>query len=211
MKHHKPHSDLAEHHKKHLLRLVRHAPFVLRIGEKAKYPVPVLIIKERREVAETSSAKEQLPLPTEKTVKKPLSEIGYLAGDQQRRCLSILRKILANVRDASDVPLELQRYLTQEGLKLRITLPLDEEAGAKLGLIFRLNARVRETDRAELIARRAAKFTREEAMYWLSRTTSFGADANRWALSGLRILLGGQPGDKGIEKMLEALREKTGN
>lgn len=211
MKHRKAHSDLSEHHKQHLLPLVRHAPFVLRIGEKAKYPAPVLIVKERREIAEASSAKDQLPLPTEKPVKKPLSEVGYLAGDQQRRCLPILRKILAHVRDESDVPLELQRYMTQEGLKLRITLPLDEEAGAKLGLIFRLNARVRETDRAELIARRVAKFTREEAVYWLSRTTSFGADANRWALSGLRILLGGPPGDKGIEKMLDALREKTEN
>ena len=30
------------------------------------------------------------------------------------------------------------------------------------------------------MARRLARFTREEAVYWLSRTTSFGSDANRW-------------------------------
>jgi len=49
-------------------------------------------------------------------------------------------------------------------------------------------------------------FTREEAAYWLSRTTSFGTDANRWALSGLRVMLGGQPKDPAVQRMLERLR-----
>jgi hypothetical protein len=104
------------------------------------------------------------------------------------------------------VPAGLQRYLTQEGLKLRLSVPLDEEAGAKLALIFRLQERVPDLDRVELIARRVARFTREEAVYWLSRTTSFGADANRWALSGLRVILGGQPKDPAVQRMLEHLR-----
>lgn len=30
------------------------------------------------------------------------------------------------------------------------------------------------------------------ALYWLSRITDFGPDMNRWAVSGLRILLGGK-------------------
>jgi hypothetical protein len=71
-----------------------------------------------------------------------------------------------------ECPPDWSRYLTQEGLKLRLSLPLDEEAGAKLALIFRLQERVPALDRVELIARRVVRFTREEAAYWLSRTTS---------------------------------------
>ncbi|MDM8523908.1 hypothetical protein QUF80_11115 [Desulfococcaceae bacterium HSG8] len=206
MKKNKSLSDLAAYHKKYLAPLARQSPYVLRIGDKAKYPPPVLIVKERREIAKDKDQSKQLQLPTERSLKKTLVEIGYLAGETQRRCLSILRNIVASVRSDADIPLELQRYLTKEGLQHRLTLPLDEEGGAKLGLICRLNSRIREMDRVELIARRVSKFTREEAVYWLSRTTSFGTDANRWALAGLRILLSGQPGDKGIEKMLESLR-----
>ncbi|WP_207682720.1 DUF7680 family protein [Desulfonema magnum] len=207
MKNNKPHSDLLSHHKKYLASLTRKSSYVLRIGEKAKYPVPVLIIKERRQHPDKKNKTRQLQLPTEETVKKTLVEIGYLAGEAQRRCLPILRNIVAKVRDDADISLKLQRYLTKEGLQHRLTLPLDEEAGAKLGLIFRLHSRIKEMDRVEIIARRVSKFTREEAIYWLSRTTSFGPDANRWALAGLRILLSGQPGDKGAERMLESLRE----
>jgi hypothetical protein len=200
-------SDLAAHHKKYLSPLIRQAPFVLRIGEKAKFPPPVLIVKERREDSAREDKASQLQLPTEKPVKSALAEIGYLAGEPQRRCLPVLRNILSSVRNDADIPLELQRYLTKEGLQHRLTLPLDEESGAKLGLIFRLHLRIKEINRVELIARRVSKFTREEAVYWLSRTTSFSPDANRWALAGLRVLLSGQPGDKAIEKMLESLRE----
>jgi hypothetical protein len=99
-----------------------------------------------------------------------------------------------------------ERQSVQEGLKLRLNLPLDEEAGAKLGLIFRLQGRVTDLDRVELIARRVARFTREEAAYWLSRTTSFEPDANRWAVVGLRTMLGGYAKDPAVERMLERLR-----
>ncbi len=47
---------------------------------------------------------------------------------------------------------------------------------AKLGLIFRLQLRLKEQDRVELPARRVAKFTGEEASYRLSRILHFGAD-----------------------------------
>jgi hypothetical protein len=132
-----------------------------------------------------------------------------LDGAALRRCLPILRQVVGRVRSAHDIPLELQRYLTQEGLKLRLNLPLDGEAGAKLGLIFRLQGRVTDLDRVELMARRLARFTREEAVYWLSRTTSFGSDANRWAIAGLRIMLGGHAKEPAVERMLERLREST--
>jgi hypothetical protein len=37
--------------------------------------------------------------------------------------------------------------------------------------------------------------------------TSFGTDANRWAISGLRIMLGGQAKDPAVARMLGRLRE----
>jgi predicted YcjX-like family ATPase len=74
-------------------------------------------------------------------------------------------------------------------------------------LIFRLQERILDLDRVELIARRVARFTREEAVYWLSRMISFGPDANRWAISGLRIMLGGQAKDTAVERMLARLKE----
>ena len=120
-----------------------------------------------------------------------------------------MRNIVRQVCDNAGVPVGVARYLTQEGLKLRLSLPLNEEAGAKLALIFRLQERVADIDRVELIARRVARFTREEAAYWLSRTTSFGPDANRWALSGLRIMLGGQANDPAVPRMLARLRDST--
>ena len=49
---------------------------------------------------------------------------------------------------------------------------------------------------------------REEAAYWLSRATSFGPGANRWALSGLRIMLGDHPKDPDIQGMPERLRSR---
>jgi hypothetical protein len=93
-----------------------------------------------------------------------------------------------------------------EGLRQRVTLPIDEEAGAKLALIFRLQERLPDVDRAELLARRVLLFSREEALYWFSRITDFGPDANRWAISGLRLMLGGQAGDAGVSRMLDKLR-----
>jgi hypothetical protein len=148
-------------------------------------------------------------LPRRKGLSGRSVEIGFIAGEPQRLCLPVLRQVVERVRDRAGIPLELHRYLTNDGLRLRVNLPLDEEAGSKLGLIFRLQLRVKELDRIELMARRIARFTGEEASYWLSRTTHFGPDANRWAVSGLRILLGGHPKDPAVEKMLERLRAGT--
>ena len=207
MAHPKEKFDHQKYYADRLASLWRKAPFVLRITEWKELQGPVLVIKERLEFTEKNS-ELQASLELEGVQKKgALVERGHLAGEPQRRCLPILRKIVERVNDATGVPLDLQRYLTQEGLKLQVTLPLDEECGAKLALIFRLQERVTQIDRVELIARRISRFTREEAGYWLSRTTSFGADANRWAIAGLRVMLGGQSGDPGVEKMLERLRQ----
>ena len=69
-----------------------------------------------------------------------------------------------------------------------------------------MQERIKELDRVELIARRIGRFTREEASYWHSRMTSFSPAANRWALAGMKIMLGGTSGDAAVTTMLEELR-----
>lgn len=205
--------DLSDHYNKYLASLWRKAPFVLRITEWKDYPVPVLVIKERYEASVEKSVVRTNSFPGSsqqftRRRKSRLVERGHLVGKAQGRCLLIIRKIVERVCDNDGIPFELDRYITREGLKQRLNLPLDDEAGAKLGLFFRLQERIVDLDRVELMARRVARFTREEAAYWLSRTTSYGPDANRWAISGLRVVLGGQPQDPGIERMLEQLQNK---
>jgi hypothetical protein len=196
--------DLRQYHTERLAKLNAKAPFLLRITEWKDKPIPVLAIKERQfrdDEGDVRDAAGQRP-----KARPVLIERGSLYGEPQHRCLPVLRRILEPVTDAAGIPLELDRYMTAEGLRLRANLPLNEEAGAKLGLIFRLQDRLKDLERVELIAYRVAQFTREEAAYWLSRTTSFGPSANRWALSGLRIMLGGHPKDPDIGDMLERFR-----
>jgi hypothetical protein len=198
--------SLAEHHGAHLEPRWRKAPFVLRITEWKDAPIPVLVLKERRSSADDPAAAPAALTADGLATKGRLAERGHLLGDALRRCLPVLRGIVAGVQDESGIPLEIQRYLTQEGLRLRVNLPLDEESGAKLALIFRLQERVTDLDRVELMARRIERFTREEAAYWLSRMVSFSPDARRWAVAGMRLMLGGQARDPGVERMLERLR-----
>jgi hypothetical protein len=114
--------------------------------------------------------------------------------------------MLSRVRDEAGVPLHLERWMTVEGLRRTATLPLDEEAGAKLALVFRLHERIADLDRVELIARRVERLTREEATYLLSRITRFDPAANRWAMAGLSIMLGGQAKDPAVRSTLDLLR-----
>lgn len=200
-------TDLRDHYEAHLAPLWRQAPFVLRITERKDLPIPALVIKERQGPPNSSTPSLAMPEAQNASPQGALVELGRLSGTSMRRCLPTLRAIVGRVRDAHGVPMDLQRYLTKEGLKLRLNLPLDEEAGAKLGLIFRLQGRIADLDRVELLARRLARFTREEAVYWLSRTTSFGPDANRWAVAGLRIMLAGNGKDHAVERMLDRMRQ----
>ena len=200
----KPPFDFAKHLAERLGPLGAKAPFLLRITEWQGAPVPVLVVKERQYRDHDEAAPG--PDGQRRRARSVLIERGNLAGDPLHRCLPLLRRIVEGVADPVGVPLELSRYLTNEGLRTRGNLPLDEEAGAKLALIFRLQDRIKDLDRVELIAHRVRQFTREEAAYWLSRTLSFGPIANRWALSGLRIMLGGHADDKGVQEMLERLR-----
>ena len=195
--------DLEDHHQRHLEPRWRKAPFVLRITEWKDSPIPVLAIKERQ-VSDDDDA--EAAAGTAPVRQGALVERGYIAGEAQRRCLPILRNIVAGVCDETGVPLELQRYLSNGGMRLRVNLPLDEEAGAKIALIFKLQERVNDMDRVELIARRVERFTREEAAYWLSRMTSFSPEAKRWAAAGMRIVLGGHAKDTGVERMLARMQ-----
>lgn len=189
--------SLIEQYERQLKGLVRTAPFVLRITEWKDLPAPVLVVKERVSREDGNQGKSE-----------GLVERGHIKGEVLRRLLPLLKKTCSHVVDAAGVPTQVDRYFSQEGLKLRLTLPIDDEAGAKFALIFRLQERLPDAERVELITRRVLLFSREEALYWLSRITDFGPDANRWAISGLRLLLGGQPNDPGVERMLESLRTK---
>ncbi|MCG7399701.1 DUF7680 family protein [Caballeronia zhejiangensis] len=190
-------ASLQEHYDRQLKGLVKGAPFVLRITEWKDKPPPILVVKERVSRDEAAQSRGE-----------SLVERGFVKGETLRRLLPLVKKACSSVVDAAGVPTQVDRFLTQEGLRLRVTLPLDDEAGAKLALVFRLQERLPDAERVELLARRVLQFSREEALYWLSRITDFGPDANRWAVSGLRLFLGGQPNDTGVTRMLESLRSK---
>ncbi|MCL6517716.1 hypothetical protein [Alicyclobacillus sp.] len=136
-----------------------------------------------------------------------MKERGYLYGQALRRCRPVLRRILAQVSDESGVPFELNRFTGERRITFRGNLPLDAEAGSKLALLFKLQERLTDMDRVELMAWRIERFTAEEAAYWLTRITQFGEAPNRWAQAGLRLLLGGQPGDPMVLNMLQQLRQ----
>lgn len=128
----------------------------------------------------------------------------FIHGQPLRRCMSIICDIVANVRDKDGFPLGLQHHLDDRNFQGNLVL--DGEAEAKLALIFTLQQGISDMDRVELIARNVAKFSREEAEYWLGRTRDYGKDANRWGRAGLRIMLGGQPGDSEVREALERWR-----
>ena len=174
------------------------AGWTLRVTDHSDKPSPVLIVKEH------------LRIPSEKTPsgkdKTTILDRGTLFGDALVRLLPIVRKILSGIRNEQGIPLEAQRYIEGLPVTYRGNLPLDEEAGFKFALIFKLQERLKELDRVELMARRVEKFSREEAAYWYSRISDFSIEANRWAQAGLRIMLAGQPHDPAIQTMLEKLR-----
>ena len=198
---------LDEFYRRRLAGLVRAAPFVLRITRWREVTGPVLVVKERTAPKEMRAASPGTAIQTLRPRKSAnLIERGHIAGDAQRRALPVIKSILGRVRDESGVPLHVERWMTVDGLRRTVTLPLDEEAGAKFALVFRLHERIADLDRVELIARRVERLTREEASYLHSRITRFDPAANRWAMAGLRILLGGQAKDPAVKATLDLLR-----
>ena len=192
--------DLESHYRRRVKPLLAKARWVLRLTDYRKKPSPLFIIKERTGFESTRFSR------TDNHNKPLLRDRGVIYGESQRRCLPIIRNIVSRISDPSGIQLELQRFFPRGSITFRGNLPIDEEAGAKICLIFKLQERLKEMDRVEVIARRVDRFTREEAEYWLSRITNFGPVANRWALIGLKIMIWGQSGDKAIYYMLEQLR-----
>ncbi|MBA4544188.1 hypothetical protein H1164_15095 [Thermoactinomyces daqus] len=163
------------------------APWIIRITEHKDKTGAVLVIKQCIEG-------------------KPVSK-GMLHGQPLRRCLPAIRRIVSHVCDYAGIPLELQKFFNRDRITYRGNLPLDEEAGAKLALIFKLQERVADLDRVELMAWRVERFSREEAIYWFTRATQYGKAASRWALAGMRVMLGGPAGDKETQHMLTQIRK----
>lgn len=196
--------------------LLADAPWQLRLTDLKRKPAPVFVIRARKVVAQDAARagagarkrKDDGPALWEVPPKEKVEfhDRGMLYGPPQVRCLPVVRTIVSRVLDASDVPLELHRFLAGDRIPFRGNLPLDEEAGSKLVILFKLQERMRDMDRVELMARRIERFTREEAGYWLSRMTNFGAEASSWAAAGMKIMLGGPSGDKRVGKVLEQLR-----
>lgn len=176
------------------------APWILRITEHKNKPAPVLVVKERYFADENDQNGQEDAKPSQ------LVERGTIYSSSLRRCMPVIRNILYRVCDPSGIPLELQSFVSKPRITFRGNLPLDEEAGAKLALLCKLQARVSDLNRVELMAWRIDRFTREEAVYWLTRATYYSPAANRWAQAGMRITLGGQPGDQAIIPTLEQMR-----
>ena len=204
---------LARHYeRRHLDRLWQRAPFVLRITEWKTYPAPVLVISERGWDEEQTHPPGPAAKPANRqdapvfSTKGALVGRGHVWGGAWRRIHPVIRAELRHVTDDHGVPLELDQYLARPATPFRGNLPLDDEAGAKLALTFRLSERVKDLDRVELIARRVAAFTREEAAYWLSRLVHFGKIRNQWAVTGLRILLAGESSGPDVETELQAIK-----
>lgn len=184
--------DLGDYHKQQVAPHLSSMPWVLRVTEHKKRPAPVCIIKYRKPIDEDSN-------------QTCLVDRGLIYGDTLRRCLPAIGQIISRVHDESDRPLDLQPFLQGRTLGFRGNLPLDKASGSKLALLFRLQERVKDLDRVELMARRIDNFTEEEATYWLSRILHFGKASSRWAAAGMRIMLGGLPGDSEITHMLQEL------
>jgi hypothetical protein len=210
------------HYQRRVRPEVSRAPWVLRVTEHTDKPAPVFIVKERihpdqrtdlpvRVRTQTGTEGLVACLPPQRGRQAPrsvLRESGLLYGPQLQRCLPVLRGIISRICDRKGIPLEPPRFLKDRRIAFRGNLPLDDDAGPKLALIFRLQERIKELDRVELIARRIERFTREEAAYWHSRISTFGDAANRWAMAGMKIMLAGQPRDPNVETILEELRQR---
>lgn len=186
-----------------LARLARRSPYVLRLTRHKDLPPPVLVVKERI-APEDRDDTEGLTNPRAKHVER-----GTLHGESVRACLPVLKRILEEVKDEQGIPLGLESFMSAQGLKQTdLNFPLDEAAGARLALFFRLQSKVKDVDRIELIGRRVAMFSREEAVYWLANVTTADPALRSWATSGLRMLLCGEAGDKRVPRILEKVRAR---
>ena len=137
-------TDMQLHYQRKVRSEVARAPWVLRFTEHKDKPAPVFIIKERIHPDQRTDT-NGLVAP-----RSVLKERGLLYGPQQQRCLPVIRTILSRICDPKGIPLELGQYLNGRRIEFRGNLPLDDEAGLKLALMFKLQERIRELDRVEI-------------------------------------------------------------
>jgi len=186
-----------------LAKHAKRAPYLLRMTRRSDLPPPLLIVKERT-APEDRDDIQGLTNPRAKHVER-----GSLHGEGVRACLPVLKRILEGVKDDQGIPLGLERFMSAHGLQeTDRNLPLDEAAGARLALFFRLQSKVKDVDRIELIGRRIAMLSREEAVYWLANVTTADPALRSWAVSGLRLILCGDSGDKRLPLVLERMRAR---
>ncbi|NBC12559.1 MAG: hypothetical protein GVY09_04290 [Gammaproteobacteria bacterium] len=196
-------SDSAKADDARLAKQAKRAPYLLRITARNDLPPPLLIVKERI-APEDRDDTAGLTNPRAKHLER-----GSLHGEAVRASLPVLRRLLEAVRDDQSIPLGLERFMSTQGLKqIDRNLPLDEAAGARLALFFRLQRKVKDSDRIELIGRRVAMLSREEAVYWLANVTTADPALRSWAVSGLRQMLCGGAGDKRLPQVLERIRAR---
>ncbi len=186
-----------------LMQLARRAPYVLRLTRRKNIPPPLLVVKERV-APEDRDDLDGLTHYRAKTIER-----GQMHGASVRACLPVLKRIVEDVKDDQGIALNLERLMSVQGLKhTNLNLPLDPTAGARLALFFQLQSKIKDIDRIELIGRRVAMFSREEAVYWLANVTTTDQALRSWAMTGLRICLCGEASDPRIGKVLERIRAR---
>ena len=147
-------TDPKHHYQSRVRPELSKAPWVLRITEHKDKSVPVFIIKERIHPDQRTDT-DDLVAP-----RSVLREKGLLYGRHQHRCLPIIRTILGpDHRPKPDSAGAWGSTSAGGASNFAAILPLDAEAGCKLALIFKLQERIKELDRVELIARRVDRFT----------------------------------------------------
>lgn len=173
---------------------LKDAPWILRVSEQKKYTGPMLEICERQN---TESGKTKL------------IEYGRIYNGTLRTCKRAIRYMLSQELDQMGRSAGLQE-LIDDKLEYRGHIPLRDEIGAKLALLFKLHPQVRSQERVELLAWRIERFTREEALYWVGKVSIpvYGQRGIEWAKSGLRLMLAGQQKDEeAVRELLEKLRK----
>ncbi len=173
---------------------LKEAPWILRVTERKDFTGPMLEICERQY---TDSGKTRL------------KEYGRIYNGTLRTCRPAIRYMLSQELDSMGRSAGLHE-LIDEKTEYRGQIPLRDEIGAKLALLFKLHPQVRSQERIELMAWRIERFTREEALYWVGKVSIpvYGKRGIEWAKSGLRLMLAGQQKDEeAVRELLEKLRK----
>lgn len=173
---------------------MKEAPWILRVSEQKQFTGPMLEICERQSTENGTTR---------------LKEYGRIYNGTLRTCKRAIRYMLSQELDQLGRPACLQN-LIDDKIEYRGHIPLQDEVGAKLALLFKLHPQVRSQERIELMAWRISRFTREEALYWVTKVSLpvYGQRGIEWAKSGLRLMLAGQQKDEeAVRELLEKLRK----